>query len=295
MKSDRSHFTEKCFTLVVYDAEDGKIISVSPLSDRIKMGDNIYSRLESYEADMLRGICKGFLRMPVLCVLDGKSVIVVRSLRGGFDIGILFIFDDPIENFISLAEAGRLDLVAIDKSCRREEIESRKELNDIEQERISSAYRLMLDSLYNIETDKDISGAIWALADLAGCRVLMTDDTCAIIQTTDEQIKNNLLTMLFLIFLFAARESLRRQVEVSAELRHGEPVVILLSELACSDAFRYDGELCEFLRIADRQDMLLEGVGEGLEGVDKRMRIELNLKTLDLALLGIKLRPWLED
>ena len=295
MKSDKSNFTEKCFTLVVYNTENGKVISVSPMSDRIKMGDNIYLRLEAGEADMLRGICKGFTRMPVVCVLDGKSVIVVRSFRGRFDMGILFIFDDPIENLLTLAEMGKLDLVAIDKSCRRDGFECGKELSDAEVERISSAYRLMLNSLYNIDVDKDVSGAIQSLADLAGCRVLITEETCAIIHKMDEQVKNDLLTMLFLIFLFAARESLRREVEVSAELRYGEPVVILLSELLDSDAFRYDEELCEFLRIAERQDMLIEGVDEGLEGIDNTMRIELNPKTFDLALLGIKLRPQLED
>lgn len=264
------------------------------MCDRIRMGDNIYTKLETVEADMLRGICKGFVRMPVLCVLDGKSVIVVRSLCGRFDIGILFIFDYPIESFLALAEAGRLDLVLIDKSCRNGMVKHREELSDAEQEQISSSYRLMLDSLYNIDADRDLHSAIEALADLAGCRVLITEESCELLCKVDEYVKNNLFAILFLMFLFVGRESLERRLEVVAELRYDEPVVILLSELSDSDDFRYDEELSEFLRIADRQDMILKGIGDGLEGVENKMRIELNPKNFDLSLLGIKLRPRLE-
>jgi len=295
MKSNASRFSEKSFALVVYRAESGRVISVTPMSDRIKPGDNLYSCLISDEADRLRIISKDFLRLPVLCVLDGRSAVVARSLQGGFDIGVILIFDYPVESFLWLAEAGRLDLVRIDRKFIGEITENRKEPSDAEKEGISSAYSLMLNSLYNIDVDTDVSGAVASLADLAGCRVAISDEVIGAINKMSKNERNNILTMLFLTFLFAAREGKRREIEIGCEMRYGEPIIIFSSELVAQNDLRGNDELCEFIRIAEQQDLLFEGIANDYGNTDNKLRIELNPKTLDFALLGIKLRPQLED
>lgn len=295
MESKTSHFVEKSFTLVVYRTENGRVISVAPMNDKIKPGDNLYTNFASDEADRLRSIGRDFLRLPVLCVLDGKSAIVAGSLQGSFDIGVIFMFDYPPESFLELAEAGKLDLVRIDRKFIEEKKESSKAPNADEQEGILSAYRLMLNSLYNIDADTDVASAVVALAELAGCRVAISEEVIETINQMPDQEKKNILTMLFMTFLFVAREGKRRNIEISCEMRYDEPIIIFSSELVEQTDRRGKEELLEFIRIAEGHGMFFDGITNHDENTDNEMHIELNPKILDFSLLGIKLRPQLDD
>ena len=295
MERNSAHFTEKSFTLVVYRTDSGRVISVSPMNKEINSGDNLYSRLDYREADMLRNIGKGFSRLPVLCVLDGKSVIVARSLQGRYDLGILFMFEEPIEAFLALAENGRLDLVLIDRDILGDVAMSRASVNEEDIERICVAYRLMINSLYNIEADEDVSGAIAALADLAGCAVRLPYESCETINKMKSDEKTDLLVLLFLVFLFVSREGVRRDVAIGVELRGDDPRISFTTELRNFKMPRIEEELHEFMRISDERGLLYEGVQRDGEKLDGEMRIVLDPKSLDFSLLGIKVPTLLEE
>ena len=295
MERNSVYFTEKSFTLVVYRTDSGRVISVSPMNKEIKSGDSLYSSLDYREADMLRDIGKGFSRLPVLCVLGGKSVIAARSLQGRYDIGILFVFEEPIEAFLSLADSGRLDLVLIDRDILGDMEKSGASVNEEALERICIAYRLMINSLYNIEVEEDISGAVAALADLAGCVVRLPYEDCEIINKMKSDEKTDLLALIFLVFLFVSREGVRRDLEIGVELRGDDPNVSFSTELRRAEVSRVDEELCEFMRIADERGLLYEGVQRDSVKLDGEMRIELDPKRLDFSLLGIKVPTILEN
>ena len=230
-----------------------------------------------------------FLRIPVLCVLDGRVVIVVRSLQSKFGLGVLLVFEEEPNKILELSKEEKLPFLIIDEETTKD-LKFPKDKPTAEWN-ISEIYLVILNALY--EYDGDTQKTVFSLADLAGCRLNLSDEAEKLIASMDEDERRNLWAILFMTFMFVGREGAKREVNITSELLgDGEPAVSLSSELYFTKEHRFDNELVECLRIADELGLFYEDASEKKEygkiTIVNKLNIKFRPKRYDVSLLGIK-------
>ena len=206
------YFTERNFTFVVYHTESGRIITSAPENRELIVKENFYSELSPEDARKLFDISTSFLHMPIFCVLNKRAMIALRSLQSRSDIGVLLVFESEPEQMLALVEKEKLPFLIIDEQTTSNL--ARCEYKQTKEENISEIYRVALNALY--EYDDDTLKTIFSLADLTRCRLKLSKEAKTLIIEMKDDDRADLWAILFMLFMFASRESVNREIKITS-------------------------------------------------------------------------------